>query len=148
MSKSPTPGGPWAKVENRRRTIPRGYGLTAPRGDPHMSDFRDSFGRSELNDPALEPDHGGVGSVLGAQFGEDVPNLTLHRVLAGRQLRRDLFVGIPLGNETQDTDFCRRQRIVGGMFGEPEGDVGGYGFFTGLHGSNGGEQFLVQTVLE
>jgi len=98
--------------------------------------------------PALESDHGGVGSVLGAQFGEDVPDLALHRVLAGRELRRDLFVGIPLGNETQDTDFRRGQRIVGGMFGELEGDLGGHGFFTGLHGSNGGEEFLVQTVLK
>jgi len=36
---------------------------------------------SELDDPALEGDHGGMGSVLGTQFGEDVAHLTLHGVL-------------------------------------------------------------------
>src|SRR6266478_9296464 len=132
MSKSPTPGRPWAKVENSRRTIPQGYGLTAPRRDPQKGDSKDSFGRSELDDPALESDHGGVGSILGTQFGEDVPDLALHRVLAGRELRRNLFVVIPLGDEPQDTDFRRGQRIVGGMFGELEGDLGGHGFSTGL----------------
>src|SRR5579863_9561594 len=48
-SNRPTPGGPWAKVENNRRTIPEGYGLTAPRGDPQKGDFQDSFERSELD---------------------------------------------------------------------------------------------------
>jgi hypothetical protein len=89
-----------------------------------------------------------VGSVLGLKFGKDVPDLALHCVLAGRELRRDLLVGIPLGNQTQDTDFRRGQRIVGGMFGELEGDLGGHGFFSGLDGSNGDEQLLVQAVLE
>src|SRR5271170_2408348 len=139
ISKSPTPGGPCAKLENSRRTTPQGYALTAPRGNTQKADSRDTFERSELDDPALEPNHGGVGSVLGAQFGEDVPDLALHGVLTGRDLRRDLFVGIPAGDETQDTDFRRGQRVVGGMFGEPEGDLSGQGFFPSLHGSNRGE---------
>jgi hypothetical protein len=54
----------------------------------------------------------------------------------------------PLGNETQPTDFGRAQRIVGRMFDEPEGDFWVHGFLAGMHGSNGGEKFLVQTVVE
>src|SRR5271154_5683642 len=100
ISKSPTPGEPYAKLENSRRTTPQGYALTAPRGNTQKADSRDTFERSELDDPALEPDHRGVGSVLGAQFGEDVADLAFHRILAGRELRRDLFVGIAVGNKT------------------------------------------------
>ena len=43
----------------------------------------------EFDDPAFEPDRHGVGTIIGAQFGEDVPDLTLHRVFAGRELRRN-----------------------------------------------------------
>src|SRR5258708_12156091 len=92
-----------------------------------LSGDLDSFERSELDDAALESDHGGVGSVLGAQFGEDVPDLALHRVLAGRELRGDLFVRIPLGNEAQDTDFRGGQPIASGMFAQPQVTVGGPG---------------------
>src|ERR1700688_3462727 len=41
----------------------------------------------KLNDSALHADHRGVGSVVGAQFGEDVPDLTLDSFFADRELR-------------------------------------------------------------
>ena len=92
----------------------------------------------ELDDPALEPDHGGVGSVRRPVW-KDVPNLALHRVLA--RSARDLFVGIP--------SAIRRNTRPGGASSvacwRVEGDLGDMDF-AGAHGSNGGEEFLVQTV--
>ena len=56
-----------------------------------------------LDDSALQTDHRGVGTVVGAQFGEDVPDLALDRFFADRKLRGNLFIGIPFRNQAQDT---------------------------------------------
>jgi hypothetical protein len=50
------------------------------------------LGELKLNNSALQTDHGGMGSVVGAQFGEDVPDLALDGVFSDRQLNRNLFV--------------------------------------------------------
>ena len=46
----------------------------------------------KLDDPALEPDHGGVCAVLRAKLGKDVSDLTFYRGLAdGEVLGRQSF---------------------------------------------------------
>src|SRR5258707_15865491 len=77
----------------------------------------------KLDDSALQTDHRGVGSVVGAQFGEDVPDLSLDRFFADRKLRRNLFIGIPFRNQSQYTDFRWGQRVIGGMFGKLHGGL-------------------------
>ncbi len=42
------------------------------------------LGKLKLDDSALQTDHRGVGSVVGAQFGEDVPDLALDGFFADR----------------------------------------------------------------
>jgi hypothetical protein len=51
--------------------------------------------------------------------------LALDGFFADRELRRNLFVGIPFGNQTQHTDFRRRQRVIGGMLGKLVGGFSG-----------------------
>src|SRR5580700_10399734 len=72
---------------------------------------------SELrfDDSALQPDHRGVGSVVGAQFGEDVPDLALDGLFADRELSRNYLVGIARGNQIKDADFRRGQSVIGGV---------------------------------
>ena len=62
----------------------------------------------EFDDPAFEPDRCGLGAIVGAQLGEDVPDLTLDGVFGDREQRRNLFIGIAFGNQAQDADFRGR----------------------------------------
>lgn len=104
---------------------------------------------SELrfDDSALQPDHRGVGSVVGAQFGEDVPDLALDGLFADRELSRNYLVGIARGNQIKDADFRRGQSVIGGVFGELEGCLWGHCLFPGMNRPDRVEQFLVQAIL-
>ena len=62
----------------------------------------------EFNDPAFKPDRHGVGAIISAQLGEDVPDLALDAVFGDGEQRRNLFVGIAFSNQAQDADFRRR----------------------------------------
>ena len=78
----PAPGQPWANVENNRRKINsclalfRLGNLDAIRS-PKKSRRVTLSSELEFDDPAFHPDHGGVGAVVGAQFGEDILYSTL-----------------------------------------------------------------------
>ena len=97
-----------------------------------------------LDDSALQTDHRGVGPVVGTQFGEDVPDLALDCLFADRELRGNLFVGIPFRDQPQDADFRRGQRVIGGMLGKLIGGFRGKRLFPGMHRANRLQQFLVQ----
>ena len=60
----------------------------------------------KFDDSALQSYHRGVGSVVGAQFGEDVSDLALDSFFAQRKLRGNLFVGISARNQPQDLNFA------------------------------------------
>ncbi len=62
----------------------------------------------KFDDPAFEPDHRGVGAIVGVQLGEDAPDLTLDGVFGHREQRRNLFIGIALGDQAQDAHFRSR----------------------------------------
>ena len=49
----------------------------------------------------------GVGAIVSTQLGKDVPDLALHGVFGDRELRRNLFVGIAIGDQAQDAHFRR-----------------------------------------
>jgi len=98
----------------------------------------------KLDNSALHADHGGVSSVVGAQFGKDVPDLALDGLFADGELRGNLFVGIPLGDQTQDAHLCRGQRIFGGMLRKLKRHLRGDGLSPGMHGPNRIQQFLMQ----
>jgi hypothetical protein len=91
---------------------------------------------SNLDDSALQTDQCGVGSVVGAQFGEDVPDLALDGFFADGELRGNLLVGIPFGNQPQDTDLRRCQRVIRGMLGKLAAGLGGKTLFPGMDGTN------------
>src|SRR4029450_8372719 len=58
----------------------------------------------EFDDAALEPDHGGVGAVVGAQLREDIPHATLDGFFSDRQQIGNLLVRVPSGNQPQDVN--------------------------------------------
>ena len=62
---------------------------------------------SELgfDDAALHANRGGMGSVVSAQFGEDVLDSALDGFFGDRELIRNLFIRIPRRNQAQHTDF-------------------------------------------
>ena len=80
MSRRPTPGAPCAKVEKSRR---KNKNPLKVRGLPMRAASLKRLVQTTLwselkfNDSALEADHGGVGPVIRAQFGEDVTDLAL-----------------------------------------------------------------------
>ena len=94
-----------------------------------MAFFNALSSESEFDDPAFEPDHRGVGAIVGAQLGKDAPDLTLDGVFGDRELRGNLFIGIALGDQAQDAHFRRRQGLIGGMLGELERDLRGKASF-------------------
>src|SRR6202045_5442214 len=87
----------------------------------------------KLDDSALQTDHRGVSSVVGAQFGEDVSDLALDGFFTDGELRGNLFVGLPFANQTQDAHFSRGQRVIGGMLGKLVGSLRGKPFFPRMH---------------
>jgi hypothetical protein len=83
ISKSPTPGGPWWNVVNNGRTAPSRLWLDAASGKPRKCCLRLLFRAArQPDDSPFQPDHRRVGTVLGAQFGQDVANVTLDRLFA------------------------------------------------------------------
>ena len=87
-----------------------------------------------------------MGSVVGSQFGEDVPHSTLDGFFADRELIGNLLVGVAGGNQTQDRDFPRGQGVIGGMLGKLEGDFRGDRLFAGMDGANRLQKFLMQEI--
>lgn len=76
----PTPGKPVAKVEKRRRRYLPVTGSASVGCEPSLK--RVSYGLnpvSGIDDPPFNADHGGVGSIIGAQFGKDVLDPSLDR---------------------------------------------------------------------
>src|SRR5271166_4251611 len=88
----------------------------------------------KLDDPALEPDHCGVSTVLRTELGEDVLHLTLDRGLADGEALGNLLVRPAFGDQGQYLDFTCRQRIIRGVLGKLEGDFGGNRLAPGVHG--------------
>src|ERR1700735_98990 len=89
---------------------------------------------SELrfDDSALQPDHRGVGSVVGAQFGEDVPDLALDGLFADRELIRNFLVCMAGCNQIKDAYLRWGQSVIGGVFGELEGCLRRHCLFPGM----------------
>src|SRR5215470_13732084 len=73
---------------------------------------------SQIYDSPLQSDHGGMGPVVGAEFGEDVFDSALDRFFSDRELIRDLLVGISGSNQTQNSDFCWCQNVIGRVAGD------------------------------
>jgi hypothetical protein len=73
---------------------------------------------SGLNKPALDGDHGGVGPVGRAEFGENILDAALDAVFRNRKPCGDLFVPMSGCDQPQHIEFGRRQRITDGMLGK------------------------------
>ena len=86
--------------------------------NPRKSAARHSFESLGLDDSALHPDHRGVGSIVRPQFGEDVLDSSLDGFFRDPELRRNLFVGVPGRDQTEDLDFSRSQGLICGVLGK------------------------------
>src|SRR3984957_10940379 len=101
-------------VSNGAQVMQLHCGLKPSKGPPRTTLLSYLY----LDDSALESDHRRVGTVIGVQFGEDIPDLAFDCFFADRQMRRYLFVGISFGNQAEDADFRRTERVIGGMLGK------------------------------
>jgi len=121
---NPVPGQPPANVEYRRRTdAPFRTTLlscavlksTETPKRVKWSLFRvlgfrvwASLMELQLDDPALQPDHGCLSSVVGAQLREDTLHSPLDGFFGDRELIGNLLIRISGGNQPQHVDFCGR----------------------------------------
>jgi hypothetical protein len=125
-SSKPRPGQPWANVKNRRRRRSLRQRLRwknankAPKGC--LGSLVQVYG---FDDSALEPYHGRVGAILRAQLGKDVFDSSLNSFLGHGELRCNLLIGIPGGNQPSDIGFRRRQSLIGGMLDKLLRGLGG-----------------------
>src|SRR5271154_5271640 len=87
----------------------------------------------KFDDSALQTYHRGVGSVVGAQFGEDVSDLAFDGFFTDGKLSGNLLIGISFGNQAQDAHFCRAQRIIRGMLRELKGHLWRKRLFPGVY---------------
>ena len=62
-------------------------------------------GSRKLDDSALQPDHGCVRSVIGAELEQDTLDRTFYALFLDVELSRDLLVRIAPGNQVEDSDF-------------------------------------------
>src|SRR6266403_3279371 len=92
---------------------------------------------------ALQTYQRGVGSVVGAQFGEDVSDLAFDGFFTDRKMRGNLFIGIPFGTQAQAAHFCRGQRVIRGMLRKLKGHLWRNRPFAGMYRPNRFQQFLV-----
>ena len=106
--------------------------------------FRGVAASLYFDNSALQSDGDGVGPVIGVQFGEDVLDVALHGFFGERQLRGDLLVRIPAGDQSQYVDFSRGQSVIGGVLGDFGGNFRGQTFLAGMDRANRFEQFLAQ----
>src|SRR5208337_4467133 len=132
------PSQKWLLIESRRFPL---------RSKAPIECWGDSFEELEFDDAALDPYHGGVGSVVGAQFGEDVFDSPFDGFLGDRELLRNLFVGIASGNQTQDSHFRRREGVISGMLSQLEGGFRGKSLFPCMHGTDRFQEFLMEETL-
>jgi hypothetical protein len=100
IRRRPTPGHPRAKVENNRRKGSLVYRLGKSRCGGKPKESRAVTLSSDLgfNNAAPYADHGSVGAVVGAQFGEDVLDSALDGFFGDRELIGNLFIGISGGD--------------------------------------------------
>ena len=66
----------------------------------------------QLDDSSLQADHGGMGSIIRAQFGKDVLDSALHGFLSDRELIRNLLVRFASCDQSQHGDFSRCKCII------------------------------------
>ena len=64
-----------------------------------------------VNDAVPHPNYRRVRPVAGAQLRQNVLDLAFHRLFGDGKLRGDFFVGQPVGDQTEDTGFGRRERL-------------------------------------
>src|SRR5437588_2735579 len=66
----------------------------------------------DQDDPALDPQHHGLGPAARSQLPEDRRQVVLHRVLRDMKAPCDFLVGEPVREHPEHIHFTRRQRIV------------------------------------
>jgi hypothetical protein len=64
--------------------------------------------RLEFDDSPPQANHCRVSTVVGTQFGENALDSTLDGFFRDRQSIGNLLVGVPFGDQVQDTDFAGR----------------------------------------
>src|SRR5260370_41460342 len=99
---SPVPGQPSGNVEKSRCTSAPVFRLSLFRTNrnPKKRIARTPLSRGlKVDDSAFQSDSNGVSPIVGAQFGKDVLDVSLHGFFRNGKLRGDLFVRISARNQ-------------------------------------------------
>src|ERR1700679_91814 len=96
----------------------------------------------QFDDSALKSDGDSVGSVVRAQFREDVFDVTFDRLLGDRQLICDQFVCVSRGNQSENFDFAWGQGIIRDVIGDLRGEITRNPLLAGMYSTNRVQEFF------
>ena len=88
-----------------------------------------------------------MSSVIGLKLVHDILDVKIDGGLRNRQLIGNLFIPIPVADQTQDFKLARCQVLLSEMFGDNAGDVGRYMPLTGSHGADDFQQSFFGVLL-
>ena len=103
----PPPGQPSAKVENSRCKVSRlkGKKFAAGREDPKRGSGTPTFVLLQFDNSSLQPDRHGMCAVVRPQLREDIRHVPFNGVLSELELRCDLLVRVPRGDQPRASQF-------------------------------------------
>ena len=120
-------------------------GCTPPEGaKPGHKDQHIPAKALQFDDPSLHANHGGLGAIIGVQLRKDGFDPALNGFFRNRELICDLLVGIACGNQSQHSDFRRRQCVVGSMLSDFIRRFGRKRLFPGMNRPDSFDQLLVE----
>jgi hypothetical protein len=70
-----------------------------------------SGSRLQFDQPFANGQNRGLGPVIHLQFVKDIANVVFYRLLTEIQIVGDFFVGLPVCDEAQDSDFAFGQIV-------------------------------------
>ena len=102
----------------------------------------------QMQDSALQSGGGGLGAVVGVEFGEEVADMEFNRDFGDAQGTADFLVAPPFGNELEHLQLALGQFRAVHAFGEPRADDGRDGAFAGVNFPDGVHQFLARGAFQ
>src|SRR5579863_9352705 len=102
----------------------------------------------QIDDSALEAYGYGVCPVVGAEFGKDILDVTLHRLFSNRELRTNFLIGITARDQAKNLNLAFGQSFIRCVFCQFGGDLGRNPLVSGVHQSDRVQQLFAEEILK
>ena len=78
----------------------------------------------EVDDSSLQADDRRVRPIIGVKFRQNALDSPFYGVFRNTKLIGNLLVRVPVGDQAQHSDFCRREGLIAHVLGDLERDFG------------------------